>query len=514
MIVLSSITFIVMAITPPLRFLVGFVSNVIFSVVVGFHLAEIIDRKYRREVRLKHPTVFISENTKFLIHQSRIVTALWCLAGCDSGLGLHTARRLHEHGFEVYAGCLDPGSDGANVLKDMRVQVVPLDYMDEESIVQAYKTVVTHLGEKELWGIVANAGVTNYGELEWMSFDELRWLCTVNVSGTIRFLKEGIPLLRKSKGRIVIMSSVHGRMSIPGSVGASATSAALCSLADGLRRELYKWQVNVSTVEPMLYKTRITDPENVRIGINEVVNRMNPTMKEEYGQVYLDNFKNLIPKRMQKYMHINLNDVSKAVHCMLMRRVTALSVQVHPQANEPAPASGTVAMESGRRQANAPMLAFMVVALCTFVVTSLTPPLKYAVSVFGLVAFSIMIGFCIKRHLTASFGRRLPVTGKAVFITALPSIAPSLLYTKAKTKPKAQGCDSGLGQIVALALQQKGFTVFAGCLELDSQGARNLIANSVTVLHVDYLKHDTIIRAYHDICERLGGKRTPMRAGG
>lgn len=297
MVVLSSLTFLVLAVTPPLRFLVSICSNFIFAGIVGFQLAELMDRKYRKEVRLKHPTVFIS--------------------GCDSGWGLHTARRLHEHGFEVYAGVMDPGSDGATVLKEMRVNVVPLDYMEEDSIVQAYKTVTTKLGDKELWGIVANAGVTNYGELEWMSYDELRWLVAVNVTGTMRFVKEGIALLRKSKGRIVIMSSVHGRMSIPGSVGASAAAAALCSLADGLRRELHKWQVNVSTVEPMLYKTRITDPENVRIGINEVINRMNPTMKEEYGQVYLDAFKNLIPKRMQKYMHVNLNDVSKAVHCAL-----------------------------------------------------------------------------------------------------------------------------------------------------------------------------------------------------
>lgn len=297
MVVLSSITFIVLSVTPPLSFLVGFVSNAIFAGIVGFQLAELMDRRYRQEVRLKHPTVFVS--------------------GCDSGLGLHTARRLHEHGFEVYAGCLDPGSDGATVLKEMRVNVVALDYMEEDSIVQAYKTVTAQLGDKELWGIVANAGVTNYGELEWMSYEELRWLVAVNVTGTMRFVKEGIALLRKSKGRLVIMSSVHGRMSIPGSVGTSAAAAALCSLADGLRRELYKWQVNVSTVEPMLYKTRITDPENVKIGINEVINRMSPTMKEAYGQVYLDAFKNLIPKRMQKYMHVNLNDVSKAVHCAL-----------------------------------------------------------------------------------------------------------------------------------------------------------------------------------------------------
>lgn len=297
MLVLSTLTFVVMTITPPIRFIVSFISNVVFSVVIGFHLAELVERKYRKEVRLKHPTVFIT--------------------GCDSGLGLHTARRLTEHGFEVFAGCLDPSSDGASILKELHATIVPIDYLDEDSIVQAYKTVTAALGEKELWGIVANAGVTNYGEFEWMSYDELRWVVTVNVTGTIRFVKEGIPLLRKSRGRLVIMSGVQGRLSIPGSVGACASSAALCSLADGLRRELHKWQVNVCTVEPMLYKTRITDPENVKIGINEVINRMNPAMKEEYGQAYLDTFKNLIPKRMQKYMHINLNDVSKAVHCAL-----------------------------------------------------------------------------------------------------------------------------------------------------------------------------------------------------
>ncbi|KAH7994251.1 hypothetical protein HPB51_026446 [Rhipicephalus microplus] len=196
--VLSGLTFLVLCLTPPLRFLVGLVSNFILAGIIGFQLAELMDRKYRKEVRLKHPTVFISGEMSW--PRALIVGSLSVheLNGCDSGLGLHTARRLHEHGFEVHAGVLDPGSEGATTLKGMRVHVVPLDYMDEDSIVQAYKTVTTQLGDK-------------------------------------------------------------GHMSIPGSVGASAAAAALCSLADGLRRELHKWQVNVSTVEPMLYKGTLPD---------------------------------------------------------------------------------------------------------------------------------------------------------------------------------------------------------------------------------------------------------------
>ncbi|XP_077531044.1 retinol dehydrogenase 7-like [Haemaphysalis longicornis] len=130
------------------------------------------------------------------------------------------------------------------------------------------------------------------------------------------------------------------------------------------------------------------------------------------------------------------------------------------------------------------MAVFVVVSLCTFVIAAVTPPLQFAISVVGQLAFSVMIGVCIKRHLNAKFGRRLSVTGKAVFIT---------------------GCDTGLGNAMALALRQKGFTVFAGCLDVSSEGARNLMSNGITTLHVDYLKHETIVAAYDHIRDSLNG---------
>ncbi|KAH9380123.1 hypothetical protein HPB48_000732 [Haemaphysalis longicornis] len=137
-------------------------------------------------------------------------------------------------------------------------------------------------------------------------------------------------------------------------------------------------------------------------------------------------------------------------------------------------------MDTPKQQANSPMAAFVLISLCTFLITAVIPPLTFAISVVGHLAFSIMIGFSIKRQLAASFGRRLSVTGKAVFIT-------------------------GLGNAMALALRQKGFTVFAGCLDVSSEGARNLMSNGITALHVDYLKHETIVDAYDTIRHKLNG---------
>ncbi|XP_077531048.1 retinol dehydrogenase 7-like [Haemaphysalis longicornis] len=141
-------------------------------------------------------------------------------------------------------------------------------------------------------------------------------------------------------------------------------------------------------------------------------------------------------------------------------------------------------MDTPSQQANSPMAAFVLISLCTFLITAVIPPLTFAISAVGHLAFSVMIGFSIKRQLAASFGRRLSVTGKAVFIT---------------------GCDTGLGNAMALALRQKGFTVFAGCLDVRSEGARNLMSNGITALHVDYLKPETIVDAYDTIRDKMNG---------
>ncbi|XP_064487808.1 retinol dehydrogenase 5-like isoform X2 [Ornithodoros turicata] len=222
------------------------------------------------------------------------------ITGCDTGLGYCLADSLVEKGFDVYAGCLDVTSEGARMLADKNVNVVPVDYLELDTVVKSYSQVKRRLREKELWAIVANAGVTTYGEVEWMTPEELRWLIDVNVTGTISFVKEGVSAVKKSRGRIVILTGLHGRLAIPGMVGASATAAALSQFADGLRRELLKFQVQVCTVEPAFYRTRTMDHDSISAALTVVIDRLPSVVKEEYGGAYLESYRFLYPKKIKR----------------------------------------------------------------------------------------------------------------------------------------------------------------------------------------------------------------------
>ncbi|WAR19584.1 BDH-like protein, partial [Mya arenaria] len=72
----------------------------------------------------------------------------------------------------------------------------------------------------------------------------------VNMYGPIRVVKAFLPLIRASAGRIINVTSVHGRMSIPRWSTYDVTKHGLETLSDSLRLEMAKFGVRVSIVEP------------------------------------------------------------------------------------------------------------------------------------------------------------------------------------------------------------------------------------------------------------------------
>lgn len=182
------------------------------------------------------------------------------VTGCDTGFGHHAAKRFADDGFTVFAGCLDAACDGAKDLtKRPNIRVLQLDITKDEQVEQALEAVKTNLGSDVLWAVLANAGITAAGPVEWNSMERIKRIFEVNVFGHMRVAKAFLPLLKKSKGRLVIVTSGLCRVTIPGITVYCMTKYATLSLVDGLRRELEDEGVDVAAIEPTAYKTNMLE---------------------------------------------------------------------------------------------------------------------------------------------------------------------------------------------------------------------------------------------------------------
>ncbi|XP_077493318.1 retinol dehydrogenase 7-like [Amblyomma americanum] len=194
------------------------------------------------------------------------------ITGCDTGFGHRLARRLSRQGFLVFAGCLSCDSDGAAELKSLpNIKVLELDVTKQAHVDDALDTVKRHLGCRELWSVVANAGIGTSALLEWVTMDTVIKIFDVNVFGALRVTKKFLPLLKKSKGRVIAVASPLGRFTLPMIAPYCMSKHALVSMMDGLRRECYGSGVDFVIVEPSAYRTPIfkTGPTPMVLAMQE-----------------------------------------------------------------------------------------------------------------------------------------------------------------------------------------------------------------------------------------------------
>jgi len=122
---------------------------------------------------------------------------------------------------------------------------VELDITDEHQVA-ALDAVLPG----ELNAVVNNAGVFVGGPVEAVPLSELRRQLEVNVVGQAAVTQAVLPRLRASRGRLVFVSSVSGRVATPMFGPYSASKFALEGMVDVLRMELAPWGVRVALVEP------------------------------------------------------------------------------------------------------------------------------------------------------------------------------------------------------------------------------------------------------------------------
>ncbi|MEA2295304.1 MAG: hypothetical protein QOE86_2943 [Solirubrobacteraceae bacterium] len=165
------------------------------------------------------------------------------ITGAGRGIGRVTALALAEAGWDVIAG-VRKEADGAAIARP-GVTPVLLDVTDPEQVAGLGAALPATLD-----AVVNNAGIVVSGPLETVPLDDLRRQLDVNVVAQMAVTQAVLPRLRASRGRIVFVSSVSGRVSTPFTGPYNASKFAIEALADALRIELRPWSIAVSLVEP------------------------------------------------------------------------------------------------------------------------------------------------------------------------------------------------------------------------------------------------------------------------
>lgn len=174
------------------------------------------------------------------------------ITGCSTGIGRTTAERLARNGHTVYATArrLESIAD----LAQHGCKLLALDVCDEASMQAAVAAVEREHGAVGV--LINNAGYGSEGPAEEVPMSEVRRQFETNVFGLLRLSQLVLPGMRRQGwGKIVNLSSMGGRMTLPGGGIYHATKYAIEALSDALRFEVRGFGVDVIVIEPGAIKT-------------------------------------------------------------------------------------------------------------------------------------------------------------------------------------------------------------------------------------------------------------------
>ena len=179
------------------------------------------------------------------------------ITGCSSGIGLACAEFLAGRGWRVVASARQ--QEDVERLKAAGLNAVRLNVADPESIGVALNETYTITGGR-LDALVNNAGIAIPGAVEDLDRELLLRQFDTNLFGTLELTNSVLPLMRRQgHGRIVMVSSILGRVAMPWRGAYNASKFALEGLTDTLRLELRGSGIRVVLVNPGPVRSRFRD---------------------------------------------------------------------------------------------------------------------------------------------------------------------------------------------------------------------------------------------------------------
>ncbi len=184
------------------------------------------------------------------------------ITGASTGIGRATAKRLAEQGctVAVTARSKEPLDTLEQECKGLPgdIAVFDGDVTDAERMGAVVEAIEQRYGPIDL--AILNAGIYLPMEVTALDLGKFRQSLDVNLMGVANGLAPLLPkMIGRKTGHLAIVSSVTGYGGLPTSLAYGATKAALINMAETLKIELDRHQVNVSVINPGFVETPATD---------------------------------------------------------------------------------------------------------------------------------------------------------------------------------------------------------------------------------------------------------------
>ena len=178
------------------------------------------------------------------------MSKVWLVTGSASGLGRSIAEAVLASGDRLVATARDPRQLEDLVKKSgERVRAARLDVTDETAAHAAVQAAIEAFGRLDV--VVNNAGYGDVSPFEQLSSERFKAVMDTNFYGVVYVTRAALPIMRKQKsGCILQISSVGGRLALPGSTAYHAAKWAVGGFTESLAQEVAPFGVKVCALEP------------------------------------------------------------------------------------------------------------------------------------------------------------------------------------------------------------------------------------------------------------------------
>ncbi len=189
------------------------------------------------------------------------------ITGAGQGIGFMIARKVAMEGGQVVLNDLDPSLAAMTAKAISNEGGLCESYPGDASDVSFIRKMVSDTVEKygTLDAVVANAGITTFGDFFSYTPESMQKVLQLNISGTFFLAQAAAIEMRKRKGgRILLMSSVTGIQAHQYLAAYSMTKAAIQMMAKNLVIELSPYNITINAIAPgatITERTTAMEPE-------------------------------------------------------------------------------------------------------------------------------------------------------------------------------------------------------------------------------------------------------------